>query len=326
MAEKLLTIGIPTLNGGDKLIQAITSVKESIAKIGIDHIDILVVDNCSDIDTKKVLKNANLDGDIYLKEHRERLSYDCNVLSIFKISQSKFIKLLADDDVVSSESIGEMLQLIQGYPDVDVIQQEFYVFQEDEKMELFTQNKTSLNFRYFEKDTASLEYSNFRHGQVSSLLFRKNSFLNMVEPYMLESNYIHANVFIKLCKFGNVIVSNSPTIYVRTGSPNFSNNSKLSFETVLAGCRSYFLIFRKYHYTRDIKYMYLQKILNYTLDTAIQLSLKDLRLNLKQISIITKLMLSIRLKEIRKIVTLMILTMAPRNLIDYLSKIRHGVM
>src|SRR5438128_1505928 len=89
--KSLLTIGIPTYNGGENLLELFDSIK--LLGLSSDEYEILVVDNSSEDDTEAIINK--------LKPHYSNLRYHKNGNNIGRIENwNKVIELTQGDYLI----------------------------------------------------------------------------------------------------------------------------------------------------------------------------------------------------------------------------------
>jgi glycosyltransferase involved in cell wall biosynthesis len=111
MSNPKITIGIPTYNRAIKLNRSLTLLSQFYKKeIQAGILEILVVDNCSTDETKKILEKFNSqikNFQFFIQDCN--IGYDLNVLTVYKKSQSQYIWLFADDDIPYKNALNEIL-------------------------------------------------------------------------------------------------------------------------------------------------------------------------------------------------------------------------
>lgn len=123
MNDRLLTIGIPTYNGSEYILDAIKSVVAQTDPDYFDSVEILVSDNSSNDGTGGLVaeyaKKSNIR--ILCIRQDENVGYDRNVDNLFKHASGNFVWLLGDDDYVVDGAVSKIFELISLNEDLSVI-------------------------------------------------------------------------------------------------------------------------------------------------------------------------------------------------------------
>ncbi len=98
--SKLLSICIPTYNGGKYIQNNIDIIIKQIKNYNLSGVEIVVSDNCSTDNIPDIMREYQEKYPDIIKYNRnnENLGYDRNVMKCFEIVQGKFIHLFGDDD------------------------------------------------------------------------------------------------------------------------------------------------------------------------------------------------------------------------------------
>lgn len=105
-----LTIGIPTYNRNEKLDKLITR----LCVCDIEDVQILVVDNCSDIPVQATLiGHLNSHNHITIIRNTVNVGMAANILRVFENCKTEWLWLLSDDDTPEEFSINEIKATIE---------------------------------------------------------------------------------------------------------------------------------------------------------------------------------------------------------------------
>lgn len=113
----LLSICIPTYNGGERLIRALECIDSAIKQR--TDIEVIVSDNASDDNTAILLSNYN---SRFLKcyKNKENLGFNGNLIKLIdEYATGKFCWTIGDDDFVDSDSIDIICNLLYQNEDID---------------------------------------------------------------------------------------------------------------------------------------------------------------------------------------------------------------
>lgn len=237
--EVLLTIGIPTFNSPSTLLQTLRSIEnQQYLEYGSD-LEILISDNASSYDIEDFLR-TNL-STIFFNKLRininvQNLGYDKNLLKLMELAKGVYVKLLADDDILTDNFLIRYREfLASGSTGIIVNNFEFL----DKEM------TTVLKPSWFDLDKIASPETNFMgldlcreaYGQVSSLTFKRDLVLSLNQPTK-DTNYIHVYWFFSLLERYFVRFENEVLIRIRQGSPNFSGDGVINILTPLGGIKA----------------------------------------------------------------------------------------
>jgi glycosyltransferase involved in cell wall biosynthesis len=95
MTNPTLTIAIPTFNRNAILLENLKHLLPQLTK----HVDILIIDNCSDVDVENYLKqNKIFDNRIKIVRNTVNIGGNANILRCIEHCKSDYIWILGDDD------------------------------------------------------------------------------------------------------------------------------------------------------------------------------------------------------------------------------------
>ena len=127
MSDRLVSICIPTYNGGKFIRETLESIKSQTYK----NIEVIVTDDCSKDDTLDICREYDF-VKIFLNEERQGLVPNWN-MAVSK-STGYYIKLIGQDDVLAPESIEKQVKALEDNPnaalcigDTNVINQDSQV-------------------------------------------------------------------------------------------------------------------------------------------------------------------------------------------------------
>lgn len=110
MKNPTLTIAIPTFNRNAVLIE---NLKHLLPQLG-KHVDILIIDNCSDVEVKKYLKQRIKFNNNKIKIIRNIINIggNANVLRCIEHCKSDYIWILGDDDFPLPDAIEKIKKIL----------------------------------------------------------------------------------------------------------------------------------------------------------------------------------------------------------------------
>jgi hypothetical protein len=112
----MLTIAIPTYNRNAEVKATLEILKKADA---IDQVQVLLVDNCSDLPVKIYLDNERfeVDSNIKIVRNQGNVGLGGNIIQCFLHCKTEWMWLLGDDDKPFSNSITQILKVIQEVQD-----------------------------------------------------------------------------------------------------------------------------------------------------------------------------------------------------------------
>jgi len=262
-SNNLLTIAIPTYNGGKVIGQALDSVLEDIGSLNKGMVvNILVLDNASSDNTMKIVEGfQNKYPDIirYERNH-ENIGYDRNINRLFQLSgSSQYVKILADDDALMPGAIGVFLELLNTYPEVDCFQSNFSSYDKDLIKRTCEMSVNNGEDAYCVEGSKFLGEGEGRYGQVSSLMIKRSSWLQHDVEIGIGTNYLHVYMTFKIINSGPSYIISQPLIKVREGSPNFETDSSKSFLVPMGALPIFRLLIKQGKYTKQYKRLHAEQ-------------------------------------------------------------------
>ena len=110
-----IDICIPTYNRPDSLLKTLNL-------IDLDHeglkLNIFVVDNASDVNLDAVVKKAypaNYNKNIFVVRNRYNLGMSANIMRCFELGASKYLYIMSDDDLVTTNFSGALQELLSNF-------------------------------------------------------------------------------------------------------------------------------------------------------------------------------------------------------------------
>lgn len=120
--NKLLSIIIPTYNGGDYLAQNLGTLVPMMKKCDSNEVELIIANNASIDNTEEIIMNALKEYPqiIYIKRS-SNIGYMNNFAESVKESHGEFVFLLGDDDVLIPGFIDIILSVIKTNPKISLI-------------------------------------------------------------------------------------------------------------------------------------------------------------------------------------------------------------
>lgn len=189
MKKIKLTIAIPTYNGARYIEQTIESVLSQLGGIDKGVIEILVCDNASEDHVWQIAKTykEKFPKLFSIFQNETNVGFDRNVDLLFKYAQGEFVWPLADDDVISQDSIRKVLSVLKSNPEVGL---------------LFvggTRNLVGLSDGVFCNDGNDfLQITAFGSGGISANVIKKLAWNSVNASKFFETGWIHFGVILEI--------------------------------------------------------------------------------------------------------------------------------
>jgi glycosyltransferase involved in cell wall biosynthesis len=189
MKKIKLTIGIPTYNGARYIEQTIDSVLSQLDGIDKGVIEILVCDNASEDHVWQIAiaYKEKFPKLFSIFQNETNVGFDRNVDSLFRYAQGDFVWPLADDDVISQDSIRKVLSVLKSNPEVGL---------------LFVggaQNLVGLSEGVFCNDGNDfLQITAFGSGGVSANVIKKLAWNSVKASRFFDTGWIHLGVTLEV--------------------------------------------------------------------------------------------------------------------------------
>ncbi|MFN8790907.1 MAG: glycosyltransferase family 2 protein [Bdellovibrionales bacterium] len=197
----VLSIAIPTYNGGQSLERCILSFIEQIEA----RTELVVSDNCSTDHTQKVILDlqARFPGKIRYHRNSENIGMDRNFDNAVRISSGAYVWILSDDDlVVDSNAIAKVLKVIKGRFDLGSV----FANYENQFIPILQDYEELNGDEYF-------KITQFKNTLISSTIINRRIWMNLdlrayYGTYWTHIGYlIHANAKYKSAIVGSELVN-----------------------------------------------------------------------------------------------------------------------
>lgn len=116
-----LTIIIPTFNRPKELIRLLGIINSEIEQLkNIENLNVIVRDNSENIETQNAVGQSEYAGKPWFdyKKNVGNVGFDCNVLNSFCEAKGDYVWLVGDDDIIFTDSIRKVFELIELNPDL----------------------------------------------------------------------------------------------------------------------------------------------------------------------------------------------------------------
>lgn len=197
MSDKLVSICIPTYNGGRFIKETLESIKAQTYK----NIEVIVTDDCSKDETLKICEAYDF-VKIFHNEERQGLVGNWN-RAVSKAS-GDYIKLIGQDDILAPESIEKQVKALESHPDATISIGDAKVI--NQKSEVLMTRSLSRTDKCFDGKKFALKALRSRniYCEPANALYRKEAALK-AGPYNSEFVYVPDwDYGIELSLLGNV--------------------------------------------------------------------------------------------------------------------------
>jgi hypothetical protein len=215
-----LTIAIPSRTIPETLFYLLEEIRNQIMYVEKPHLlDVMISLN--------TLQTVNLDKLKHFTHGWARIitnnsgeSYDEHLDFIVSNAKGKWIKFIADDDILLPNALTDLLILLEKKSDIAGLVHDFN----------YLHNQINLNKVESSVALSSVSKASGQWGQLSCTLFLRSAWINL--PTVRETDYLHAFKF-------ELIMNRRPTqvyyydaklVAVRPGSPNFTRDPSQRIE------------------------------------------------------------------------------------------------
>lgn len=183
MDDKLFTICIPTYNRARKLDVALAAILKQVVCRSRKCISVYVSDNCSEDETSVVLaKYRKCYPDILkVKRQESNIGFERNFWDSVISSESKYVAILGDDDVVMPGYVDEVLFVLEQYHDVAYLNVNMLRYDDGCYVGVRDPFCCYGLGKYYEKAGEFVKEHTHCPSQVSSNVFRKDLFVKAYE-------------------------------------------------------------------------------------------------------------------------------------------------
>lgn len=203
----LLSICIPTYNGGQFLKRTIDCLVASIGKR--DDIEVIVSDNCSNEETKSIVGSYVKEGFIRANYNTHNLGFNGNLMVLLEdFAQGEYCWVLGDDDYVDSDTIDLIYPLLK-----------------EKKMDYISVNCKSLTQK---------QYETYQVPKGRELSYNEGDFFKCIDLNSSEGNVLGTFMSSHIFKLASVKRVGIRDEYRSNAWDNFLNvfpNSNLMLDT-----------------------------------------------------------------------------------------------
>jgi abequosyltransferase len=199
--EIILTISIPTYNGGSTIKRLI----DSILKQYDNRIEILVSNNKSTDDIELIVKEY---PNISYFCNEKNVGADRNIALSIERAKGKYVWVIGDDDYLENGAISYILNILSSYQNLGAVFVNFSLF--DTRKKIFLKEKW-LDIEsdiYCKNANLFLETAGISTNFLSSVIHNKEGFLNSNYQKYFDSNWVQfASLYDYLVDYNAFCVS-----------------------------------------------------------------------------------------------------------------------
>jgi glycosyltransferase involved in cell wall biosynthesis len=235
----VLTVGIPTFNSITTLKETLQSIQNQSINLKENRIEILISDNRSSFNIARELSlifPTEFYESLRINVNESNKGYDYNLVKLMELSSGKYVKLLADDDILEKTYLENLIYNIHA-KNFDILINNFAFMSPSLDSIIVPSWFSSIEFENFDKQIGFFTAINHAYGQVSSLTFRRDLISNLKVPKS-TSNYIHVYWFLSLFEEFEIMLETKVLLKVRQGSPNFSGDGIVDKIIPLGGIKA----------------------------------------------------------------------------------------
>lgn len=193
--DLLLTIAIPTYNGGRTISRCIASIVPELQA----EVELLVCDNASTDGTAEIVRKiAGSHPQIRLISNETNVGFDRNVELCMQRARGDFVWLIGDDDLICRPgAVEQVLQVIRAHPEVAAI---FADSRHPIRLNTTDSGLCLNGSDFFRK-------SRFKSGLVSSNIFRRSAWQEIDLRQYIGSGWLHIGFLVQaLARFPSYVI------------------------------------------------------------------------------------------------------------------------
>lgn len=217
----LLTIGIPTYNRNKEILELTRFIKKQIITNHLtDKVSIVISSNGMAEETLSELKSIKTDLNMSILVNNRNLGYDLNVLNIFKNSNSKYVLLMSDDDIISENLLESILRVIENLSSDHIIICNQELYEDNFKRNIGQEEFFKLLRKDYPYLLAELNFNCEFFGGISGLVLPTERVKNLQLSEFIGTNWIQLAICFKLIKELPIYIPSQGKVNYRLNNPN----------------------------------------------------------------------------------------------------------
>lgn len=187
----LLTIGIPTFNGGKTIEKTLVTILNQVIQFNHEDIEVLISDNSSIDNTEIIIEEIqeNYFGvNLIYRKNPYNVGFDRNVDQIMETAKGDYVWLISDDDYIKPDAIIKIMDILNNISGLGVIFVNYengIILNTKKDMECKNGDDFLIN-------------SKFKSGLISSNIFNRSLYLNINRNQYFGTGWIHFGILIEL--------------------------------------------------------------------------------------------------------------------------------
>jgi len=223
--EILLTIGIPTYNGENYLLDTIDKCLSQIQNNKINSVEIIISDNASTDSTQKIAKLLSHTYPHIIKYYRNdtNIGFDRNIVEIFKKAKGMYVHILGDDDFYCDNALKSVISVVDKRNNLSVIL--LNIIYLDIKNNNLYGDYFIDGDQEFENGDNFFKFTKWRTSPISALIINRAEFNSLDLSKYYGNQWIHIGAIVEiLAKGGWSYIISRKVVTVRTGNVHWNNH------------------------------------------------------------------------------------------------------
>ena len=246
---KKLTLAIPIFNGANKISKLLDSIFSN--NFDSNEYDVIISDNCSTDNISKILepylkKNSNVS---YFRNEKN-LGPDINFLKCVERSNSEYVWIIGDDDVLPSNAIQLLMPHLE--KDLSAVIINYSIINDYFQVERVVNCKEK---KIFKDPDDVIRNIGLPMNYLSSVIHRRELFLKVDPSKLLYSHWLQLGVFLEEASIKKSMFLPEPLVINAGNSLESSVNQK---EKAIFVIKSFFTVSSKYLLKEQTKKAFLR--------------------------------------------------------------------
>lgn len=202
-----LTLAIPTYNRSNYLEKMLSSL--SYSEDNREHLEILVIDNCSTDSTSEVIDKFRTEHSINYIKNDFNIGPDENFKKCITLAKSKYVWIFGDDDLLFDNSLDNILEIIRDNGEFGLMHLRAKNFKDDS--ELFNFNPSKVEFEIIENKNKFIKLVHTNITFITANILNKDILLDNISLEFIPNNnlgQIYWNILPVLKSEKSIFISN----------------------------------------------------------------------------------------------------------------------
>lgn len=217
----LLTVGIPTYNRDIEILNLTKFIKKQIISDRlVDNVNIVISSNGMKEETLSELRNTITGIDVSILVNNDNLGYDLNVLNIFNNTNSKYVLLLSDDDMISENLLTSILRVIVNLSSEHLIICNQELFEDNFNRKVGQEDFFKILIKDHPYLLDDLNFNCEFFGGISGLVLPTQRVKNLELSEFVGTNWIQLAICFSLIKELPIYIPSQGQVKYRLNNPN----------------------------------------------------------------------------------------------------------